>query len=96
MVDALKDASWRVDALDAGGAIAAPFVSNVGQTFRRGEFFAGLFILGFSNGIFERITWAIEKGTIENAVLGTFGISVLVWVACFIAVSLLLRQPPEP
>jgi exosortase/archaeosortase family protein len=95
MVDALKDASGRVGALDAGGAIAAPFVSNVGQAFRRGEFFAGLFILGFSNGIFERISWEIANVTIENAILGTFGISVLVWVACFITVSLLLRQPPE-
>jgi len=96
MVDAPKGASGRVDAVNAGGALAAPFFSNIGQAVRRGEFFAGLFILGFSNGIFERITWAIEKGTIENALLGTFGISVLVWVACFIAVSLLLRQPPEP
>jgi exosortase/archaeosortase family protein len=96
MVDPLKDASGRVDALDSGGAIAAPFYSNVGQAFRRGEFFAGLFILGFSNGIFERITWVVANVTIANAILVTFGISVLVWVACFIAVSLLLRQPPEP
>ena len=96
MVDALKDASGRVGALNAGGAIAAPFFSNIGQAFRRGEFFAGLFILGFSNGIFERIISAIAQGTIESAILDTFGISVLVWVACFIAVTLLLRQPPEP
>jgi len=96
MVDALKDASERVGALNAGGAIAAPFFLNIGQAFRRGEFFAGLFILGFSNGIFERIMQAIAQGTIQDAVLGTFGISVLVWVACFIAVSLLLRLPPGP
>jgi len=96
MGDPLNDASGRVDALDAGGAIAAPYFSNIGQAVRRGEFFAGLFILGISNGIFERITWTIANVTIENAILGTFGISVLVWVACFIAVSLLLRQPPEP
>jgi len=96
MVDALNDASERVEALNAGGAIAAPFFSNIGQAFRRGEFFAGLFILGFSNGIFERIMQAIAQGTFESAILNTFGISVLVWVACFIAVSLLLRQPPEP
>jgi exosortase/archaeosortase family protein len=96
LVDALKDASGRVDALNAGGVIAASFFSNIGQAVRRGEFFAGLFVLGFSNGIFERIAWAIANVTIENALLVTFGISVLVWVACFIAVSLLLRQPPEP
>jgi hypothetical protein len=96
MVDALKDASGRVDAVDAGGAIAAPFFSNIQQPVRRGEFFAGLFILGFSNGILERITAQITNVTIANAILGTFGISVLVWVACCIAVSLLLRQPPKP
>ena len=96
MVDALKDAAGRVDALNAGGVIAAPFFADIGQAVRRGEFFAGLFILGFSNGIFERIAWTIANVTLANAILGTFGISVLVWVACFIAVSLLLRQPPEP
>jgi exosortase/archaeosortase family protein len=96
MSDALKDTSGRAGALNVGGAIAAPFFSNIGQAVRRGEFFAGLFILGFANGIFERIISAIAEGTIPNAILGTLGISVLVWVACFIAVSLLLRQPPEP
>jgi exosortase/archaeosortase family protein len=96
MVDAPKGASGRVYALNAGSGPVAPFFSNIGQAVRRGEFFAGLFILGFSNGIFERITWAVQNGTVENAVLGTLGISVLVWVACFIAVSLLLRQPAEP
>jgi hypothetical protein len=96
MVDALKDASERVGALNAGGTIAAPFFSNITQAFRRGEFFAGLFLLGFSNGIFERIMQAIAQGTIASAILDTFGISILVWVACFIAVSLLLRQRPEP
>jgi exosortase/archaeosortase family protein len=96
LVDAPIDASGRVDALKAGGAIAAPFFANIGRSVRRGEFFAGLFILGFSNGIFERIARMIADIPIENAILATFGISVLVWVACFIAVSLLLRQPPEP
>ena len=96
MVGALKDASERVGALNAGGATAVPFFSNIGQAFRRGEFFAGLFILGFSNGIFDRIMRAVAQGTIESAILDTFGISVLVWVACFIAVSLLLRQPLAP
>ena len=42
MVDGLKDASGRAGALNTGGAIAAPIFSNIGQAFRRGEFFAGL------------------------------------------------------
>jgi hypothetical protein len=96
MVDAAKAASKRVEASNAVSAATAPYFSNIGQVVRRGEFFAGLFILGFSNGIFEQIARAIDKGTVENAILGTFGISVLVWAACLIAVSLLLRQPAEP
>ncbi len=96
MADAPKNASERVGILNADGIIAAPLFSNSGQAFGRGEFFAGLFILGFSNGIFERITRAIAEGAIESEILDTFGISVLVWVACFIAVSLLLRQASEP
>lgn len=59
----------------------------------RGEFFAGLFILGFANGIFEP---AIAQGTVWSAVSTAFGISVLVWVACWIAVSLLVCLPKEP
>ena len=42
MVDGLKDASGCAGALNTGGAIAAPIFSNIGQAFRRGEFFAGL------------------------------------------------------
>ena len=77
MIGALKDTSERVVALTAGGVTAVPFSSNIGQAFRRGEFFAGLFILGFSNGIFERITQAIARGTIESTILDTYGIRFL-------------------
>lgn len=96
MVDAPKGRSQRVGVLGSDRASAAPIFSNFGQAFQRAEFFAGLFLLGFSNGIFERIMQAIALGTIGDAFLGTFGISVLIWAACFIAVSLLLRHPPEP
>jgi exosortase/archaeosortase family protein len=96
MVGALKDTSESVGAFDAGGDASASFFSNMRLAVSRGEFFAGVFILGFSNGIFAQIMQAIAQSSIENAILDTFGISVLVWVACFIAMSLLLRQPPEP
>jgi hypothetical protein len=76
MVDAPKDASERVGALNPGRHHrAAPLFSYIGQALRRGEFFAGLFILGFSNGIFEQIMQAIAQSTIESAILGTFGIN---------------------
>ena len=96
MADALKDASERVGGLNTGGTIAAPFFSNIGQAFRRNEFFAGLFILGFANGIFERVTSAIAQGTVWSAISTIFGVSVLIWIACWIAVSLLIRLPAAP
>ena len=54
VVDTLKDASARSDVLSTGVRTAS-FVSNARHLVSRGEFFAGLFILGFANGIFGRI-----------------------------------------
>jgi len=47
---AVNDASERVGASNAGGATVVPFSSNIGQAFRRGEFFTGLFIWDFQTG----------------------------------------------
>jgi hypothetical protein len=97
MAGARKDAPERSGVLNRG-VIAASFLfkrwafQTLGILFCRGEFLAGLFILAFSIGIFERITGAIAQGTVSS----TFGISVLVWVACWIALSPLVRQKAEP
>jgi hypothetical protein len=82
-------------AVNPGDAVAAAF-ANVKPAFHRGAFFAGLFILGFANGICTQILQAIAEDTVGGAILDTFGISVLVWAACFVALSLLLRHPAEP
>jgi exosortase/archaeosortase family protein len=92
----LKGAAGCSENLNPGGMVAAPAFSSAESAFYRGEFFAGLFILGFSNGIFTRIRQAIAESSVDSAILNTFGISVLIWAACFIAVSLLLRHPREP
>jgi hypothetical protein len=75
---------------------AAPAFSNAKSAFCRGDFFAGLFVLGFANGICTQIRQGIAESSVGGAILDTFGISVLVWAACFIALSLLLRHPAEP
>ena len=95
MAEGRGGASDSFEGLNSDGAITAPVFSSVGGALPRGVFFAGLFILGFSNGLFEKIMEAIARGTVGSAILDTFGISVLIWAACFIAISLLLRHPPE-
>ncbi|TPV98267.1 MAG: hypothetical protein USCAAHI_02307 [Beijerinckiaceae bacterium] len=80
VVDTLKDASARSDVLSTGVRTAS-FVSNARHLVSRGEFFAGLFILGFANGIFGRIAGAVAREPVWSAISTTFGISVLVWVA---------------
>jgi exosortase/archaeosortase family protein len=54
----------------------------------RGELFAGLFILGCVNGLAGRIIQSIDQVGLANAVLDTFNISVIVFVACFAGISL--------
>jgi hypothetical protein len=59
----------------------------------RAELFAGLFLLGCANGLAARIGQSITQhdGWVV-AVLATFKISVIVFVACFAGVSLVFRD----
>lgn len=62
----------------------------------RNEVFAALVLMGFANGISERIVVAIKEGGFLPALLGTFDISIIVWAACAIGVMFLLRGPIRP
>lgn len=64
-------------------------------SFERREFFAGLFILAFANGIVERGAKAITEDGVWAALLNTFDISIIVWAACWMALSLLAQSAPE-
>ncbi|MDA9504158.1 hypothetical protein XI09_05130 [Bradyrhizobium sp. CCBAU 11386] len=58
----------------------------------RGEFFAGLLALGCASGLASRaIQWIHRLGWVD-ALLGTFEISVVVWVSCAAGVSLVLQD----
>jgi exosortase/archaeosortase family protein len=62
----------------------------------RNELFAGLAVLCLANGISGRVTVAVIQDGIVTALLATFNISVIVWGACAIGISFLLRGPVQP
>lgn len=62
----------------------------------RNTLFAGLVLVGIANALTERVTGSILSDGPMRALLATFGISSLVWIAAFIGVVLLQRGPPQP
>ncbi|ANY82247.1 hypothetical protein BB934_28345 (plasmid) [Microvirga ossetica] len=71
------------------GQAAATFVS-------RNELFAGLAVVGFANGISERVSHAVADIGIVAALVSTFDISAIVWVAWGLSLVILLRSPMQP
>jgi hypothetical protein len=66
--------------------------SRVASDTRRGEFFAALFVFGCLNGFTPHIVKAVEENGWANALLGTFGISVIALLSCTAGVALVLRD----
>ena len=64
--------------------------------FSRTELFAGLCILGFANGIVDRVHGAVMLDGAAAALMITFNISAIVWIAFFVCPLLLLRAPRKP
>jgi exosortase/archaeosortase family protein len=58
----------------------------------RGKFFAALFILGCINGLGSRIISSVRSLGWTDALLSTFGISVIVWISCFRGTRLILHE----
>jgi hypothetical protein len=58
----------------------------------RDEFFATLFILGCLNGLGSKVAYSVLVSGWTDALLSTFGISAIVWIACFGGVRLILRE----
>jgi hypothetical protein len=61
-------------------------------SLRRADFFSLLAILGCANGLFARALQTVNEVGWADALLGTFGISAIVWISCFIALSELLND----
>ena len=58
----------------------------------RDELFAGLCILGCANGLGAHVIKSVSDLGWEGAVVHTFGISAIIWVACFFGVTLILHD----
>ena len=56
----------------------------------RDELFAGLCILGCANGLGAHVIKSINDLGWEGAIVHTFGISAIIWVACFFGVTIIL------
>jgi hypothetical protein len=56
----------------------------------RDEFLAALFILGCLNGLGLQVIHSLRVSSWTDALLSTFGISAIVWIACFGGLSLIL------
>jgi exosortase/archaeosortase family protein len=56
----------------------------------RNELFASLFIVGCVNGLVGRAIHSIEHLGLANAILDTFSISVIVFIACLVGISYIL------
>ncbi|ANY78235.1 hypothetical protein BB934_08310 [Microvirga ossetica] len=62
----------------------------------RNELFAGLVVVGFANGISERVGNAVANTGVAAALVNTFDISIIVWVAWVLSLAFLLRGPMQP
>ena len=58
----------------------------------RDEFFAVLFILACVNGLGSQVVHSVRLSGWADALLSTFGISVIVWIACFRGTRLILQE----
>jgi exosortase/archaeosortase family protein len=74
----------------------APIKQDVGllkglrESMPRDELFAGLCILGCANGLGAQVIKSVNDLGWESAVVHTFGISAIIWIACFLSVTLIL------
>src|SRR5262249_31698630 len=61
----------------------------------RDEFFATLFILCCLNGLGSHVVASVRVVGWTDALLSTFGVSAIVWIACFGGVRLILREKKD-
>jgi hypothetical protein len=71
-----------------GNGLVASFRSSMS----RSEFFAALCILGCTNGIGSRAIQAVSQNGWTEAVLSTFEISLIVWIAGVLGIELVLKD----
>lgn len=67
-----------------------------GAAVPSGLLFLGVAVVGFANGISEKVATAIRREGLAAAVFDTFGVSIVVWAAVIVAALLLLRAERRP
>jgi exosortase/archaeosortase family protein len=65
---------------------------RIANDLHRGEYFAGLFILGFASFFTSRIVHSIDEIGWSDALFSTFRISVIVLASCVAGIILILRD----
>jgi hypothetical protein len=78
--------SDQLSSLDRG------LISSLRSSMPRSEYFAALCIVGCANGIISRVMQAVAGHGWVEAVLSTFEISVIVWIAGVIGIGLVLKD----
>jgi hypothetical protein len=81
--------------MDSTTCTSAPNLSlsrQLSGLMSRDEFFATLFILGCLNGLGSHVVASVRGAGWTDALLSSFGISAIVWIACFGGVRLVLRE----
>ena len=68
---------------------------KLGRLISRDELFAGLFILGCVNGLGSRVVDSVRSSGWADALLSTFGISVIVLIACVGGIKLILQDKDD-
>ena len=67
-------------------------VFRIARQLPRGEFFAGLFLLGCASGLASRVIFSVKRLDWADAVFNTFEVSAVVWISCAVGVALVLRD----
>jgi hypothetical protein len=73
--------------LEPHGTLIRPWTA-----ITRGDFFAGLFLIGCANGLAAHVINSIAHDGWAEALLSTFGTSVIVWIACYVGIAFMLRD----
>lgn len=63
-------------------------ISSLSGGLCRGDYFAALFVLGCVSGLTSRIIEAVNQWGWADAILNTFGVSVIIWISCIVGISL--------
>jgi exosortase/archaeosortase family protein len=62
----------------------------------RNHLYCGLIVVGLANGMSEKIVTSVTQDGVTIALFHTFGVSVVVWIAGIVTLSLLWRAEVQP